>query len=228
MPARLRRSLRLRRLVLQLPLACVLAVFVALPLQASAAGQYEYETYFSSAYERQIDNRTCVPASTAMMMNILQGGDLNLNQMTILRYAQPRDALNNATQRGTDPLGWELAATRFSKYTARPTTYRWEAYATKAEALKRAAIQITRYGKAVGLLVQHGKHAVVMNGFTSTSNPLNGSFSVTGVWVSDPLGSKNAYYSASGAPLNTYLELDATAAYDKAWYGKYVIIVPRT
>jgi hypothetical protein len=205
----------------------VLAVFVALPLQASAAGQYEYETYFSSAYERQIDSRTCVAASTAMMMNILQGSDLNLNQMRILRYAQPRDALNDATQRGTDPLGWERAATRFSKYTIRPTTYRWEAYATKAEALARAATQITRYGKAVGLLVQHGRHAVVLNGFTSTRNPLTGSFSVTGVWVSDPLGSKNAYYSASGAPLNSYLQLDASATYDKAWYRKYIIIVPR-
>ena len=218
---------RVRRLARELPIAFALAAFVVVPIHASAAGQYEYDTYFGSAYERQIDNRTCVAASTAMMMNILQGRDLNLNQMTILRYAQTRDALNDAVQRGTDPLGWELAATRFSLYTSRPTNYRWEAYATKAEALKRAATQIARYGKAVGLLVQHGRHAVVMNGFTSTHNPLTGSFTVTGVWVSDPLGSKNAYYSASGAPLNTYLQLDATATYDKAWYGKYIIVAPR-
>ena len=66
-----------------------------------------------------------------------------------------------------------------------------------------------------------------MNGFTSTRNPLNGSFSVTGYWVSDPLGSRNAFYSASGGPLDAYLQLDATAAYDQAWYGKYIIIVPR-
>ena len=228
MPARLRRFLRIRRLVLQLPLAFVLAVFVALPLQASAAGQYEYETYFSSAYERQIDSRTCVAASTAMMMNILNGGDLNLSQSAILRYAQPRDALQDSVQRGTDPLGWERAATRFSKYTVRPTTYRWEAYATEAAALRRAAVQITRYGKAVGLLVQNGAHAMVMNGFTSTQNPLSGSFTVTGVWVSDPLGSRNTYYTAANSPLNKYLQTDATPEYDQLWYGKYIVIVPRT
>ena len=227
MPARLRRSVRLRRIVLQLPIAFVLAAFVALPLQASAAGQFEYETYFSSAYERQIDSRTCVAASTAMMMNILNGSDLNLSQSAILSYAQPRDALKDSVQRGTDPLGWAKAATRFSQYTIRPTTYRWEAYATEDEALRRAAKQITRYGKAVGLLVQNGGHAAVMNGFTSTRNPLDGSFKITGVWVSDPLGPSNRYYLAADSPLNRYLQTDATHEYDELWYGKYIIIVPR-
>ena len=216
-----------RRLALQVALASVVATFIVLPIQASAAGEFAYDTYFTSAYERQIDSRTCVAASTAMMMNILNGRDLNLNQMTILRYAQEHDALNDATQRGSDPLGWATAATRFSRYTIRPTTYRWEAYSTESAALRRAATQITRYGKAVGLLVQHGRHAVVMNGFTSTHNPLNGQFKVTGVWVSDPLGARNTYYSAAGSPLDTYLQTDATTTYDQAWYGKYIVIVPR-
>ena len=217
---------RLRRLALELPLALLVAAFVFLP-GTSAAEPFSYDTYFSSAYERQIDDRTCVAASTAMMMNILSGRDLNLNQMSILRYAQPRDALNDSVQRGTDPRGWALAATHFSQSTARPTTYKWEAYNTEATALRRAAYQLIRYGKAVGLLVSHGRHAVVMNGFTSTGNPLDGSFKLTGVWVSDPLGSRNAYYSAAKSPLNTYLQTDATPAYDAAWYGKYIIIVPR-
>ena len=224
-PDRLARSRR--RLALEVGLASMIATFILLPIQASAAGGFAYDTYFTSAYERQIDSRTCVAASTAMMMNILNGRDLNLNQMTILRYAQTHDALNDATQRGSDPLGWAAAATRFSRYTIRPTTYRWEAYATEAAALQRAAVQITRYGKAVGLLVQHGGHAVVMNGFTSTHNPLTGQFTLTGVWVSDPYGARNTYYSAAGSPLDTYRQLDATTQYDQAWYGKYIIIVPR-
>ena len=218
-------SARLRRLALELPMALALA-FVLIPSTSAAEG-FAYDTYFSSAYERQVDNRTCVAASTAMMMNILNGTDLNMNQMTILNYAQPRDALKDSVQRGSDPLGWAIAATHFSQYTIRPTTYRWEAYSTEASALKRAAIQITRYGKAVGLLVSHGGHAVVMNGFTSTGNPLAGSFKVTGVWVSDPIGASNKYYTAASSPLNTYLQTDATHEYDQAWYGKYIIIVPR-
>ena len=67
-----------------------------------------------------------------------------------------------------------------------------------------------------------------MNGFTSTRNPLHGSFKVTGVWVSDPLGSTNKYYTAADSPLNNYLQTDATPEYDELWYGKYIVVVPRT
>ena len=109
----------------------------------------------------------------------------------------------------------------------RPTTYRWEAYATEGAALKRAAWQITRYGKAVGLLVQHGRHAVVMTGYTSTGNPNHGPFRVTGIFYSDPFGPRHAYASAAYSPMNSYRELDATSEYDAAWYGKYIIVVPR-
>jgi hypothetical protein len=217
---------RLRRLAFAAPLLIALLAFIG-PAGTSAATEYYAHTYFGSAYERQIDSRTCVAASTAMMMNILSGQDLNLNQMTILRYAQKRDALNDSTQRGSDPLGWAIAASRFSQYTSRPTTYRWEAYSTKTAALKRAASQIARYGKAVGLLVSHGGHAVVMTGFTSTRNPLAGSFNLTGINYSDPLGPRNQYVSPANSPLNSYLQLDATHEYDQAWYGKYIVIVPR-
>jgi hypothetical protein len=219
---------RFRRLALALPVLLTLAVFTSgAPAPATAASSFTYDTYFWSAYERQVDSRTCTAASTAMMMNILAGRDRNFNQLTILRYAQPRDALNDRVQRGSDPLGWSRAATYFSKDTIRPTTYRWEAYSSEDAALKRAAYQIARYGKAVGLLVQHGRHAVVMTGFTSTRNPLRGSFRMTGVFYSDPLGSRHAYATAANSPLDTYLELDATREYDKAWYGKYIVIVPR-
>lgn len=219
---------RSRRLALALPVLLALAVFTGgKPAPATAASSFTYDTYFWSAYERQVDSRTCTAASTAMMMNILAGRDRNFNQLEILRYAQPRDALSDSVQRGTDPLGWSRAATYYSRYTIRPTTYRWEAYSSESEALRRAALQIARYGKAVGLLVWHGGHAMVMTGFTSTRNPLHGSFKVTGVYYSDPLGSRHAFSSAAYSPLDTYLQRDATSAYDKAWYGKYIIIVPR-
>jgi hypothetical protein len=226
-PPRPSRDRPRRRVILQFAVASAIAAFVLLPFQATAAGDYFAGTYFRGAYERQVDSRTCVAASTAIMMNILSSRDLNLYQYAILRYAQTHDALNDAVQRGSDPLGWANAATHYSQYTRRPTTYRWEAYSTKAAALQRAAIQIARYHKAVGLLVQHGRHAIVMTGFTSTRDPLKGRFTVTGVWASDPLGSSNQYYTTSSSPLNTYLQLDATTTYDRAWYGKYIVIVPQ-
>jgi hypothetical protein len=219
---------RFRRLAIGLPMLLAIALFTGgEPARVSAASSFTFDSYFRSSYERQVDSRTCTAASTAMMMNILNGRDLNLNQYSILKYSQPRDALDDGVQRGTDPLGWSRAATYFSRYTSRPTTYMWEAYSSEGTALKRAAHQIALYGKAVGLLVQHGRHAVVMTGFTATRNPLKGSFKVTAIFYSDPLGTRHSYVSAADSPLTSYRELDATPTYDAAWYGKYVIIVPR-
>jgi len=222
MPSRLRRPR-------QLPLISVVVALWLATIGATTANgaTYTRDMYFVGAYEHQVDNRTCTAASTAMMMNMLARRDLNLSQMTILRYEQKREALNDKTQRGSDPLGWSRAATYFSKYTSRPTTYRWEAYSSESAALRRAAYQIAATGKAVGLTVLHGKHAVVMTGFIASANPTKGAFTLQYVYISDPLGHTHYRYAAAYSPLDTYLELDATATYDAAWYGKYVIVVPQ-
>jgi hypothetical protein len=222
MPAR-----RPLRLVL---VAALIGLWLALigPAPASAAVGYSRDLYFAGAYEHQVDGRTCTAASTAMMMNMLDRQDLNLPQMSILRFSQVRDALIDAVQRGSDPLGWSRAATYFSRYTARPTVYQWEAYPSRTAALKRAAAQIAATGKPVGLVIRHGTHAVVMTGIRTGTNPLKGNdFSLVSIAVSDPLGYAHRWYAASSYPLDTYRELDATPRYDRAWYGKYVIIVPQ-
>jgi len=60
-PAALRRFRHLRpvrprrRIAIQVGLASAIAVFIVLPIQASAAGNFEYDTYSTSAYERQVD-----------------------------------------------------------------------------------------------------------------------------------------------------------------------------
>jgi Peptidase_C39 like family len=218
---------RIRRLALAIPLLLLVLGAAAPPRASEAATTYTRDLYFSAGYERQIDGRTCIPASTAMMMNFIARRDLNLNQRTILRFAQPRDALRDSVQRGSDPLGWAKAATAYSIYTGKKTTYQWEAYSSEAAALNRAATLIAKYGKPVGLLVQHGKHAIVMTGFTSTRNPARGNFRLLKVIYSDPYGSRHASVSAAYSPLNTYRELDATTTYDRLWYGKYIIIAPQ-
>ena len=192
-----------------------------------AATTWSRDLYFASGYERQVDNRTCTAASTAMMMNFIARRDLNLSQMAILRYEQPRDALNDKVQRGSDPLGWSRAATYYSRYTGRPTTYKWEAYSTEAKALQRAARQIASTGKPVGLVIQSGQHAVVMTGYTSSRNPLDPWFNPQTIAISDPYGSHHYWVSAPYSPLNAYREMDATTTYDKLWYGKYIVIVPQ-
>ncbi len=197
------------------------------PADTNAATPFKLDVYFGSGYERQVDNRTCTAASTAMMLNFIAGRDLGLSQMAILTYEQPRDALNDKKQRGSDPLGWSKALTYYAPRTGTSFTYNWEAYASEGAALKRAARQIAVTRKPVGLAIMNGRHAVVMTGFEASRDPLLGDFTLTHVWVSDPSGSSHTRYTAAGSPLNRYLELDATPAYDEAWYGYYVIVAPQ-
>jgi hypothetical protein len=221
MQARLRRPW-----ILSLLLAAGLMSTVAAP--AGAATTYSRDVFFAAGYERQIDSRTCTAASTAMMMNFIARRDLNLSQRTILAYEQPRDALNDSVQRGSDPLGWSKAATYYSRYTGRPTTYKWEAYGSASSALRRAATQIAITRKPVGLLVRYGTHAIVMTGFRASANPAHhSSFTLYSIWTSDPYGYSHRSYAATSTPLNRYLQRDATDWYDLAWYGKYIVIVPQ-
>ncbi|HTG41142.1 MAG TPA: hypothetical protein VK697_05945, partial [Methylomirabilota bacterium] len=184
------------------------------------------DLYFAAGYERQVDGRTCTAAGTAMMMNFIARRDLGLNQLSILRFEQPRDALNDRVQRGSDPLGWSKATTYYSRYTGRPTTYSWQAFSSEYAALKDAAARIARFGKPVGLVVQHGRHAVVMTGFKSNRDPNRGDFRLLSIFVSDPYGYRHVLYPAADAPLNRYFELDATTTYDRLWYGKYITVAP--
>jgi hypothetical protein len=197
------------------------------PLGASAAEPFRMDLYYRGGYERQIDGRTCTAAATAMMLNFIAHEDLDLRQRRILDYAQRHDALNDRVQRGSDPLGWANALTNFSDRAGDEFTYAWEAYDSEKAALRRAAGQIAATGMPVGLVIWHGRHAVVMTGFVATADPRRGDFKLTDVWISDSYGARHARHRASKSPLNKYRELDATKQYDKAWYGKYVIIVPQ-
>jgi hypothetical protein len=233
MPARIRLFARLaglqsasRRVVIPGLLALTAAVAIgAAPVGAATTDRRDL--YLAAGYEHQIDNRTCTAASTAMMMNFIARRDLNLSQMAILRYEQPRDALNDAVQRGSDPLGWSRAATYFSRYTGRPTTYTWEAYDSEAAALQRAARLLAWTSKPVGLLVRHGTHAVAMTGYTASRSPLHGQFTLLSVAISDPYGSHHYWVGAAYSPLDRYYQTDATTTYDRLWYGKFIIIAPQ-
>ena len=192
---------------------------------------FKKDVYFAAGYEQQIDGRTCTAASTAMMMNFLVQKDLKLNQMTILGYEQPRDALKDSVQQGSDPLGWSLAATHFSVAAGVPTTYAWKAYSSKSLALNAAAVAIATYGKSVGLVVWNGGHAIVMTGYIATGDPAAGPFTLNSIYTSDPYTSgatvgKHRSSSVASFAFGWYLQHDATATYNKAWFHKWVIIVP--
>ena len=212
-----------------LSLAMVLGLLASLGVAPVSAGSFVRDVYFAAGYERQVDSRTCTAASTAMMLNFIGRRDFGFNQLNILRWEQAHDALDDAVQRGSDPLGWSSALTRYSTWTGKPAfTYRWEAYSSESAALKRAVQAIATTRMPIGLLVYHGTHAMVMTGFEASADPRTGPYKLLNVWVSDPKGYAHRSYAGTDSPLSTYLELDATLTYDRAWYGKYIIIAPAT
>jgi hypothetical protein len=213
------------------PALAWLVVMLVATSPAAAAPAYRIDLYFASGYERQVDGRTCVAASAKMMLNFIARRDIRLSQYTILRYAQRNDALNDQRQLGSDPLGWARAVTRYSTQINRRTSYQWASYRSKTAALKAAALAIAQTRKPVGLLVWNGRHAVVMTGFVASRDPRLGSFTLQSVFISDPyrggpIATTHGRWTPSRLPFGRYLELDATRTYDRAWYGRWVVVKP--
>src|SRR5262249_10790709 len=121
-------------------------------------------------------------------------------------------------------------ATAVMSFVGRPTTYAWAGYARKREALRAAAWSIARFGKPVGLLTKHGTHAVLMTGFDASGDPTrNDSWQRLAGNLRDPLGPRHARYAPAGnAPLSRYWQLDATTAYDRQWYDRWIVVLPRS
>ena len=76
-----------------------------------------------------------------MMANFITGQDLRLNQLQILRFSQANDALSDAVQRGSDPLGWSRGATAVTEWLRRPTAYAWAAYESERAAAVRRRLE---------------------------------------------------------------------------------------
>jgi hypothetical protein len=160
-----------------------------------------------------------------MMMNFIARRDLGLNQYAILRWAQLRDALDDATQRGADPLGWALAATEWSRRIGHPTTYRWVAYRSRSAALQAAAMALFKTKKPVGLLVLAGRHAIVMTGATMVDGRVTTIVTSDPYWSGPTVGRHRAW-SATSFPLLRYRVEASAPEYTQEWRGKYIIIVP--
>jgi hypothetical protein len=115
--------------------------------------------------------------------------------------------------------------------------YGWVTDTTVERALHRAASQLRKTGKPVGLLVHFGRHAWVMSGFEATADPLaTNDFEVTAAEVVGPLwpnGTLNGQKFDPGP--RTWMDVRTLSrkfdAYvvpgQPIWFNSYVTIVPR-
>lgn len=184
--------------------------------------------YRTTAFVTQKDFKWCVAASVQMMVNIVRhkGDRTTATQKRMINYAQASDNGPYGPEGGTDVTGWIAALRHFGA-----GKYRAVGASTPGKALRIAAIAIRQTGRPAGILVMDGRHAWVLHGFESKTDPrLDGRAKVTSVRVSGPLypvQQKNGY----DLPPNTELSVRALARYFLpssvgALVGKYVVIVP--
>ncbi len=134
----------------------------------------------------------CIPASTQMMMNMMDSGPPDRSRSTQARLYRIGDHLEEDGTVSLDPEPDRWRGMGISEWVGLLNRYGYGPYELSGsrsfqKALKKAARMMRKTGKPVGLVVWHGAHAWVMSGFTATADPaLTNDFEVTSVWVQDP------------------------------------------
>ena len=187
-----------------------------------------FNLYRKGTFVIQKEFTWCVAASVQMMVNIVkhEADRTTATQTRVIAYAQSNDQGPYGPGGGTDVTGWIVALHHFGA-----GKYRAVGASTPGAALRIAATAMRQTGRPAGMLVMDGRHAWVLHGFESRTDPrLDRRARVTAVRVSGPLypiQQKGGY----DMPPNTRLSVRALASYFHpssvgALAGKYVVIVP--
>lgn len=187
-----------------------------------------FNLYRANAFVTQKTFKWCVAASVQMMVNLVRNhrDRTTKTQATMIAYAQRWDRGPYGEDGGTDVTGWINALRHFGagKYRAVGAT-------SAAKALRIAATAMRQTGRPAGILVMEGRHAWVLHGFESRTDPQRHAWSrISAVRISGPLypvQQKGGY----DPPPNTRLSVKALARYFKpssvgAMVGRYVVVIP--
>ncbi len=128
----------------------------------------------------------CVGASMQMMLNMIGPGvdhsAATQRRLQALAREWSPAAPDGFERQGASVVGWMAGLNQLGV-----GPYELVGTDTLDEALLAAARAIRLTGKPVGLLMWHGRHAWVMSGFRSTTDPLSPEARVTAAIVEDPL-----------------------------------------
>lgn len=195
---------------------------------AAARWSGEFNLYRKTAFVTQKDFTWCVAASVQMMVNIVRHRKDRsaATQQRMIRYAQASDHGPWGPGGGTDVTGWIAALRHFGAGRYRPVGAR-----SAAAALRIAATAVRQTGRPAGMLVMDGRHAWVLHGFESRTDPRTDRHArITSVRVSGPLYPVQQKHGYDLRP-NTELSVRALARFFHpsevgALAGKYVVVVP--
>jgi hypothetical protein len=152
---------------------------------APPAWSGKFNLFRSNAFVTQKTFRWCVAASVQMMVNIVRHKTdrSRATQARMIAYAQRWDNGPYGEEGGTDVTGWIAALRHYGA-----GRYRVVGATTAARALRIAAIAMRQTGRPAGILVMEGRHAWVLHGFESRTDPKKSPWAnITAVRVSGPL-----------------------------------------
>lgn len=202
--------------------------------QPQAGWSGSYSVYRTRTFAVQVNDFTCVAASTQMMLNTIKGTHQHSTrqQKMIWQYAQA-NSYYPVSDNGADVGGWVAALEHWGA-----GRYYFDVSSSMQTALRHAATQMRLTGKPVGIIVwgTHGGHAWVMTGFTSDRDPRSGgTFNVTSIQAMGPLWPLGTIDGHSYDPgPKTWVSLAEltrkfTAYYaprSPEWVGRWLTVLP--
>jgi hypothetical protein len=211
-------------------------------------GAFSMNLYSRGDFLSQQTTYWCIPASTQMMMNMMDGGRPNRTRAFQARLYRVGDDLEEDGTRELDDDDefWDrdgIGGMGISEWVGLLNRFDYGPYElgrskTRQDALQKAARLMRKTGKPVGLVVWRGAHAWVMSGFTATADPAHRKdFTVTSVWVHDPWYPRvSSIWGRSRSPNakvspetlgQDYLPYDRPGRRHPDRDGRYMLVVPK-
>jgi len=182
----IRRLRRTRRLLGLAVLAVGTATF-ANPAPAAALSTWTgtVNVYGTGVFTTQATWQFCTAADVQMMRNMVfhRTDHSSTNQSRYFWWMRSHNRYTIPVSDGVDPQGWRDGLRNWvdSRYTIVSTT-------SFLASIRSAVRSLRLTNRPVGLLVAHGNHAWILNGFSATADPaVTSSFRITAVWVTGPL-----------------------------------------
>lgn len=187
-----------------------------------------YNLFRANAFVTQKTFKWCVAASVQMMVNLVRNRTdrSRKTQARMIAYAQRWDNGPYGEEGGTDVTGWIAALRHYGA-----ARYRAVGATTAARALRVAATAMAQTGRPAGILVMDGRHAWVLHGFESKTDPRRDRRAqITAVRISGPLYPLQQKGGYDPRP-NTRLSVRKLERYFLptsvgTMVGKYVVVIP--
>lgn len=201
---------------------------IAKPTPAPPAWEGKFNLFRANAFVTQKTFKWCVAASVQMMVNLVRHRTdrSRSTQARMIAYAQRWDDGPYGEEGGTDVSGWIAALRHYGA-----GRYRVVGANTAARALRVAATAMRQTGRPAGILVMEGRHAWVLHGFESRSDPKKNRWAnITAVRVSGPLYPVQQANGYDPKP-NTRMTARALQRFFQpaivgAMVGRYVVVIP--